>query len=203
MKLIASLTSPYARKIRVMLAEKKLPFELVVDSPWEPTSTVPEINPLGKVPVLITDDGETFFDSPVLAGWLETLSVAPRLVPADPLEAVRVRQLEALADGIIDAVVIIVREGRRPEAQRSDEVVARQLQAIERGLDRFEQLATGRSWLHGDGMSLGDIAAGVMLGFIELRLPQVDWRNGRAALNALADRLFERDSFRDTLPPAG
>ena len=203
MKLVASLTSPYARKIRVMLAEKKLPFELVVDSPWEPTSTVPEINPLGKVPVLITDDGETFFDSPVLAGWLETLSVAPRLVPADPLEAVRVRQLEALADGIIDAVVIIVREGRRPEAQRSDEVVARQLQAIERGLDRFEQLATGRSWLHGDGMSLGDIAAGVMLGFIELRLPQVDWRSGRTALSALADRLFERDSFRDTLPPAG
>lgn len=203
MKLVASLTSPYARKIRVMLAEKQLPFELVVDSPWEPTSTVPEINPLGKVPVLITDDGETFFDSPVIAGWLETLSAAPRLVPADPLEAVRVRQLEALADGITDAVVIIVREGRRAEAQRSEEVVARQLQAIERGLDRFEQLATGRSWLHGDGMSLGDIAAGVMLGFIELRLPQADWRSGRTALSALADRLFERDSFRDTLPPAG
>lgn len=203
MKLVASLTSPYARKIRVMLAEKQLPFELVVDSPWEPTSTVPEINPLGKVPVLITDDGETFFDSPVIAGWLETLSAAPRLVPADPLEAVRVRQLEALADGITDAVVIIVREGRRTEAQRSEEVVARQLQAIERGLDRFEQLATGRCWLHGDGMSLGDIAAGVMLGFIELRLPQVDWRSGRTALSALADRLFERDSFRDTLPPAG
>lgn len=203
MELVASLTSPYARKIRVMLAEKQLPFELVVDSPWEPTSTVPEINPLGKVPVLITDDGETFFDSPVIAGWLETLSAAPRLVPADPLEAVRVRQLEALADGITDAVVIIVREGRRAEAQRSEEVVARQLQAIERGLDRFEQLATGRSWLHGDGMSLGDIAAGVMLGFIELRLPQADWRSGRTALSALADRLFERDSFRDTLPPAG
>lgn len=203
MKVVASLTSPYARKIRVMLAEKQLPFELVVDSPWEPTSTIPEINPLGKVPVLITDEGEAFFDSPVIAGWIENLSAPPRLVPADPVEAVRVRQLEALADGITDAAVIIVREGRRAEAQRSEEVVARQLQAIERGLDRFEQLATGRNWLHGDNMSLGDVATGVMLGFLELRLPQVDWRNGRPALSALGDRLFERASFRDTVPPAG
>lgn len=203
MKLVASLTSPYARKIRVMLAEKKLPFELVVDSPWEPTSTIPEINPLGKVPVLVTDEGEVFFDSPVIAGWIENLAAAPRLLPADPVEAVRVRQLEALADGITDAAVIIVREGRRPEDKRSEDVVARQLQAIERGLDRFEQLATGRNWLHGDGMSLGDVATGVMLGFVDLRLPQVDWRSNRPALAALADRLFERPSFTDTVPPAG
>ncbi|MDX5445354.1 MAG: glutathione S-transferase [Zoogloeaceae bacterium] len=203
MKLVASLTSPYARKIRVMLAEKKLPFELVVDSPWEPTSTVPEINPLGKVPVFVTDEGETFFDSPVIAGWIENLSAAPRLLPADPVESVRVRQLEALADGITDAAVIIVREGRRPEAQRSEEVVARQMQAIERGLDRLEQLATGRSWLHGDAISLGDVAAGVMLGFVDLRLPQLGWRDTRPALAALAERLFARPSFADTVPPAG
>lgn len=203
MKLVASLTSPYARKIRVMLAEKKLPFELVVDSPWEPTSTIPEINPLGKVPVLVTDEGDVFFDSPVIAGWIENLAAVPRLLPADPVEAVRVRQFEALADGITDAAVIIVREGRRPEAQRSEEVVTRQLQAIERGLDRFEQLATGRRWLHGDNMSLGDVATGVMLGFVDLRLPQVDWRNNRPELAALADRLFERPSFADTVPPAG
>lgn len=203
MKLVASLTSPYARKIRIMLAEKKQPFELVVDSPWEPTSTVPEVNPLGKVPVLITDDGETFFDSPVIAGWIETLSIAPRLIPADPLEAVRVRQLEALADGITDAAVVIVREGRRPQAQQSESVVARQLQAIERGLDRLDQLATGRHWLQGDSMSLGDISVGVMLGFLELRLPQLDWKQGRPALEMLGERLFERSSFVDTIPPAG
>lgn len=203
MKLVASLTSPYARKIRIMLAEKKQPFELVVDSPWEPTSTVPEVNPLGKVPVLITDDGETFFDSPVIAGWIETLSIAPRLIPADPLEAVRVRQLEALADGITDAAVVIVREGRRPQAQQSESVVARQLQAIERGLDRLDQLATGRHWLQGDSMSLGDISVGVMLGFLELRLPQLDWKQGRPALEMLGERLFERSSFADTIPPAG
>lgn len=203
MKLVATPTSPYARKIRVMLAEKKLNFELVVDSPWEPTSTVPEVNPLGKVPVLITDDGEVFFDSPVIAGWIENLSAAPRLIPADAVEAVRVRQLEALADGITDAVVVVVLEGRRPEALRSADVVARQLQKVERGLDRLDELATGRNWLHGDAMSLGDIAVGVMIGFIELRLPQLHWQNGRHNLEALIARLFERESFADTVPPAG
>lgn len=203
MRLVASLTSPYARKIRVMLAEKQLPFDLVVDAPWEPTSTVPEINPLGKVPVLVTDDGEVFFDSPVIAGWIETLSAVPRLIPADPLEAVRVRQLEALADGITDAVVTVVLEGRRPEAHRSEAVVARQLQKIERGLNRLDQIASGRTWLHGDGISLGDIAAGCLLGFIELRLPQLDWKHERPALAALGGRLFARPSFVDTVPPAG
>lgn len=203
MKLVATLTSPYARKIRVMLAEKQLPFELVVDSPWEPTSTIPEVNPLGKVPVLVTDEGEAFFDSPVIAGWLETFTAAPRLIPADPAEAVRVRQFEALADGITDAVVAVVLEGRRPESLRSEDVVARQLQKVERGLDRLDELAMGRNWLHGDAMSLGDIAVGAMVGFIELRLPQFNWQNGRSNLTALITRLFERPSFADTVPPAG
>lgn len=203
MKLFASLTSPYARKIRVALAEKGLPFELVVDSPWESNTRIPEINPLGKVPALITDDGECFYDSPVIASLIETFNAEPRLIPADPLEAVRVRQLEALADGIADAIVTIVIESRRPEAQRSAAVVERQTQKMLRGLDRLEQLATGHSWLHGNLMSLGDIATAVMLAFLELRLPHIDWREGRPALTALAERMFARQSFRDTIPPAG
>ena len=99
MKLLASLTSPYARKIRIVLAEKALPFELVVDSPWEANTRIPELNPLGKVPVLVADSGETFFDSPVIAGYLDTLGAPPALLPGDALDAVRVRQTEALADG--------------------------------------------------------------------------------------------------------
>ena len=105
MKLLASLTSPYARKIRVILAEKALPFELVVDSPWEANTRIPELNPLGKVPVLVADSGETFFDSPVIAGYLDTLGAPPALLPGDALDAVRVRQTEALADGVTDAAV--------------------------------------------------------------------------------------------------
>ena len=118
MKLLASLTSPYARKIRIVLAEKALPFELVVDSPWEANTRVPEVNPLGKVPVLVADSGETFFDSPVIAGYLETVGALPALLPTDALDAVRVRQTEALADGVTDAAVTALLESRRPDGER-------------------------------------------------------------------------------------
>jgi len=201
MKLFASLTSPYARKIRILLAEKRLPFELVVDSPWEANTLVPDVNPLGKVPALITDDGEVFFDSPVIAGYLETLDASPAMLPEDRLAAVRVRQIEALADGVIDAAVATVLEARRPEAQRSETEVARQIDKIERSLAELERRADGRQWLHGDGISLGDVAVGVALGYLDLRRPELDWRARNPRLAALAERLFARASFVDTKPP--
>lgn len=201
MKLFASLTSPYARKIRILLAEKRLPFELVVDSPWEANTLVPDVNPLGKVPALITDDGEVFFDSPVIAGYLETLDALPAMLPEDRLAAVRVRQIEALADGVIDAAVATVLEARRPEAQRSETEVVRQIDKIERSLAELERRADGRQWLHGDSISLGDVAVGVALGYLDLRRPELDWRARNPRLAALAERLFARASFVDTKPP--
>jgi glutathione S-transferase len=203
MKLFASLTSPYARKIRIILAEKALPFDLVVDSPWEANTRVPDINPLGKVPALVTDEGEAFFDSPVIAGYLETLDASPRLLPAQPLEAVRVRQTEALADGITDAAVTALLESRRPDGERSDTVIARQMDKIGRGLDLLEARAAGHEWLHGERYGLGDIATGVALGYLDLRFPQTAWRDNHPALKAMAERLFARPSFASTVPPAG
>jgi glutathione S-transferase len=203
MKLFASLTSPYARKIRIVLAEKGLPYELVVDSPWEANTRVPELNPLGKVPALVTDDGEVFFDSPVIAGYLETLNAAPHLLPQQPIDAVRVRQLEALADGVTDAAVTLVLESRRPDTQRSDEEIARQMGKIERAMAELERRAAGRQWLHGDALTLGDVAVGAALAYLDLRQPQYDWRPGHAALAALALRLFARPSFTETKPPVG
>ncbi|KAI5913153.1 glutathione S-transferase [Thauera sp. 2A1] len=203
MKLFASLTSPYARKIRVILAEKALHFELVVDSPWEANTRVPTVNPLGKVPALVTDAGDIFFDSPVIAGYLETLDAAPRLLPADALAAVRVRQNEALADGITDAAVAALLESRRPDGERSEREIARQLEKVERALVELERRATDRDWLNGDRMQLGDVAAGCALGYLDLRFPKIDWRGRHAALAALAARLFARPSFTTTVPPAG
>ncbi|MDD2873304.1 MAG: glutathione S-transferase N-terminal domain-containing protein, partial [Azoarcus sp.] len=130
MKLLASLTSPYARKIRILLAEKSLPFELVVDSPWEANTRVPDVNPLGKVPALVLDSGEVFFDSPVVAGYLETLDAAPALIPTGGIERVRVRQTEALADGILDAAVVAFLESKRPPEQQSAVIIERQLDKI-------------------------------------------------------------------------
>ncbi|THF64055.1 glutathione S-transferase [Pseudothauera nasutitermitis] len=203
MKLFASLTSPYARKIRILLAEKALLCELVVDSPWEANTRIPTVNPLGKVPVLITDDGETFFDSPVIAGYLETLDAPPAMLPADRLEAVRVRQNEALADGITDAAVAALLESRRPDGQRSGAEIARQQDKIERSLAELERRLDGRPWLHGDALSLADVSAGVALAYLDLRHPDVDWRTRHPGLRAYAERLFARPSFAASVPPVG
>lgn len=203
MKLLASLTSPYARKIRVVLAEKKLPFELVVDSPWEANTHVPTLNPLGKVPVLVADDGETFFDSPVIVGYLETLGAEPRLLPAEPLACVRARQAEALADGITDAAVTALLESRRPDGERSAREIERQHDKIERGLVELEARVGSRRGFDGATLQIGDVAAGCALGYLDLRFPTLDWRGRHPALATYAARLLARPSFVDTTPPAG
>ncbi|HJV26551.1 MAG TPA: glutathione S-transferase [Aromatoleum sp.] len=201
MKLFASLTSPYARKIRILLAEKGLPFELVVDSPWEANTRIPTVNPLGKVPALVTDDGETFFDSPVIAAYIETLDSGLPLLPKDPLQAVRVRQIEALADGLIDAAVLAVLESRRPTGQRSDMEIDRQIEKVDRSVDELERRAASREWMHGDTMSLADISVAVALGYLDLRFPDHEWRSAHPALAALAAHMFARPSFATTKPP--
>ena len=203
MKLLASLTSPYARKIRIVLDEKGLPFELVVDSPWEANTRIPELNPLGKVPVLIADSGETFFDSPVIAGYLETLDTAPALLPTSGLDAVRVRQTEALADGVTDAAVAALLESRRPDGERSDREIARQKDKIDRGLAELERRLDDRHWFNGNAMQLGDIAAAVALGYLDLRFPDLDWRGRHPGLVPFAERMYGRESFKRTQPPAG
>ncbi|MCK2087664.1 glutathione S-transferase [Thauera aromatica] len=203
MKLLASLTSPYARKIRIILAEKALPFELVIDSPWEANTRIPSLNPLGKVPVLITDTDEAFFDSPVIASYLETLGAAPALLPADALEAVRVRQTEALADGVADAAVAALLESRRPDGERSEREIAHQFGKVERGLSELERRLGERPWFNGDTMQLGDIAVAAALGYLDLRFPDFDWRGRHPGLQPFAERLFARASFATTQAPAG
>jgi glutathione S-transferase len=139
----------------------------------------------------------------VVAGYLETLNVSPHLLPHDPLERVRVRQMEALADGVTDAAVTALLESRRPDAQRSDEVIARQMDKVARGLDELERRAAGRTWLHGDAIGLGDIAVGVALAYLDLRFPHYLWRDGHPLLAAFGERMFARASFTDTRPPVG
>lgn len=131
MKLIGSYTSPFVRKISVILLEKRIPFEFVNESPYSESNGVARYNPLGKVPALVTDDGECWFDSPVIAQYLELLGVAPPMIPADPRAALRMRQLEALADGVMEAAQALVREKARPGAQQSEQ----------------ELPASGRKWL--------------------------------------------------------
>lgn len=202
MKLIASRTSPYVRKIHVLLLEKGLPFEFVNDPPWEAGNHVADVNPLGKVPALVADDGEVFFDSPVIADYLETLGHHAPQLPATPLEAVHVHQLEALADGITDAAVVWLMETRRPADKQDATVIERQRGKVERGLAVLEKQIAGRDWLYAHGISRADIAVGCGLLWLDFRLPQFDWRTGHPQLTAHVAKLASRASFSQTVPVA-
>lgn len=201
MKLVASLTSPYARKIRVVLAEKGLPFELEVDIPWLADTRVPGYNPLGKVPALVADDGEVWFDSPVIAEYLDTLA-GPALLPADRLAALPVRQAEALADGITDAAVAAFLEGMRPAERQDPASIERQLGKIHRGLAALEQRLAQRKGLGGEALTIADIAAGCTLGYLDFRFAHLGWRAAHPQLAAWADGLLARPSFTASAPPA-
>jgi glutathione S-transferase len=201
MKLIASLTSPYARKVRIVLAEKKIDCPIEVDIPWNADSRVPDYNPLGKVPVLELDDGMPLYDSRVIVEYLDNVSPVSRLLPEGNRQLILTRRWEALADGIIDAAVAIVLEQRRPASQQSAEWIDRQRGKIERGLATLSADLGERHWCHGDAYSLADIAVGCCLGYLDFRFPVIDWKTQYPNLEALQTRLEARQSFIDTKPP--
>lgn len=201
MKLITSLTSPFARKIRVLLLEKDIPCELVVDIPWNADTQVPHYNPLGKVPVLLTDSGRAIYDSPIIAEYLDTVVSTPLFLPEDRRRAIEVKQLEALADGVIDACVTIFLERKRPPERQDMEWIDRQQGKIEHGLQALENNLNGSRYLLGDQLTLGDIATACALGYLDFRFPDIDWRSEHPRLLAYAEQLFSRPSFVKTRPP--
>jgi glutathione S-transferase len=203
MKLIASLTSPYARKVRVTLAEKKIECDLVEESPWAAETTVSSYNPLGKVPVLVLDDGTTLFDSRVIVDYLDTVSPVSRLIPEPNRQRILVKRWEALADGICDAAAAIVVERKRPASKQNKEWLERQRRKIDLALRELAQELGERPWCNGESYSLADIATGCALGYLDLRHPDVDWRSNYGNLVKLTEKLSKRPSFAETAPPAG
>jgi glutathione S-transferase len=200
MRLLGSHASPYARKVRAFAVEKgiDLPFEAA--NPMAADSGVPAFNPLGKVPVLVLDDGTSLYDSRVIVEYLDGLGGGPPLIPA--AERVAVRKLEALADGVLDAGVLIRLESLRNEGERSAAWVERQSGKVRRGLAALAADLGAREWLAGGRLTLADIACGACLGWLSFRLPQFDWARDHAALAALAQRLAARPSFASTEPSA-
>ena len=201
MKLIASLTSPFARKVRIALAEKRIEYALVEESPWTDDNPVTRYSPLGKIPVLVLDDGSTLFDSRVIVEYLDTVSPVSRLIPEPSRQRIAVRRWEALADGICEAAATIVVEHRRPLRQQSKSWVARQQSKVALGIVELAEDLGERTWCSGDAYSLADIAVGCALGYLDLRHPDVDWRDAHLNLAQLADKLAKRPSFADTVPP--
>jgi len=200
LKLIASRTSPYTRKVRVALADKKFEFELVELSPWTPDNPVLGYSPLGKVPVLVLDDGTHLYDSRVIVEYLDTVSPVSRLIPEPARQRIAVRRIEALADGICDAGIAIALEGRRPPEQRSDDWIARQRAKVEAGVDALADELADRTWFHGDAYTLADLAAGCALGYLAFRAQMLGFAHDHPNLRKFMERLERRGSFAETAP---
>lgn len=198
MKLIGTVTSPYTRKVRVALAEKRMECEFIVDSPNTPDSVIARYNPLGKIPVLVLDDDNTIFDSRVIVEHLDNATPGNRLIPAEKRPRILVRRWEALADGCTDAAIALVNEKKKPAVQQSPEWITRQQGKVDRALQAMADDLAARPWCAGDFFTLADIAVGCCLGWLELRLPDLPWRRSYPNLARLADKLAQRQSFRDT-----
>jgi glutathione S-transferase len=207
MKLIGSLTSPYVRKVRIVMAEKKLDYQLVLEDVWA-SDAIMKVNPLGKVPCLVMEGQDSItgavFDSRVIVEYVDTLSPVGKLIPERGRERTEVRTWEALADGLLDASILSRLEqtwsGRTPE-QRSELWVQRQMDKV---LAALKAMSTGlgeKPWCSGNHFSLADISVGCALGYLDFRFPAIDWRGEHANLARLYDKLSQRPSFADTLPP--
>lgn len=205
MKLIGSLTSPYVRKVRIVLAEKKLDYQLTLDNVWSPDSTVQSYNPLGKVPCLLVDESAlldgALFDSRVIVEYLDTMSPVSRLIPQSGRERATVKCWEALSDGVLDAAVTIVKEKQRLPEQISQEWINRQLGKIHASLKAMSEALQDQGYCTGINYSLADIAVGCALGYLDFRFSEIDWRTPYPNLERLHKKLSARASFADTQPP--
>lgn len=200
MKLVTSLTTPYGRKVRIVLLEKKIPFQLQVENPWLPDSKIAEFNPLGKVPVLVLEDGVSVFDSRVIVEYLDHLTPIAHLIPSEARSRMVVRGVEALADGITDAAVAVYLERKRLSEQQSADWLTLQEKTLFRGLEALSEALGEKPWFLGTAMTLADIASGCALGYLNLRFPEIHWREAHPNLAKLSDKLAERASFKETAP---
>ena len=199
MKLLGVDRSPYARKVRIVLEEKGIPYEYVQARPSTPDSPVPAYNPLAKIPVLVTDAGKGIYDSPVIVEYLDGLKPAPRLIPEAFEARIEVKRWEALGDGITDATVLVSHDKER---RQDEDWHKKQRLKIERGLAAMEKELGSAEFCYGERFSLADIAAGYALGYLDAALPQIAWREAHPNLARLAERLAQRESFKRTTQAA-
>jgi len=203
MKLIGSNTSPYVRKVRVVMAEKKLDYDFVLEDVWSDDTHITQSNPLGKVPCLIMEGGEAVFDSRVIVEYFDALSPVGKLIPPLGRERAEVKTWEALADGVLDAAILARLEATwkgRTKAQRSQAWIDRQLDKVNAALASMSKGLGDQAYCTGVHFTLADIAVGVALSYLGFRFPEIAWRESNPNLAKLHDKLVQRQSFIDTQP---
>ena len=202
-KLISALPSPFARKVRIALLEKGIPFQLQTEMPWESTTTIPTYNPLEKLPVLVPEDGRpAIYDSRFIMEWLEVKHPDPPLMPTITDDQLFARQVEVVTDGACDAYLMALFENKRGEDKRSQLWEDRQMRKVNGGLKALA------SWVKdADGEPLirgrfghADIAAGSLLGYLNHRAPELKWKQQYPHLAEYWERLEERESFKASVP---
>lgn len=203
MKLLGSTSSPYVRKVRVVMAEKKLDYAFVTEDVWAADTTISQSNPLGKVPCLIMEGAEALFDSRVIVEYLDTLSPVGKLIPTVGRERAEIKTWEALADGLLDAALLARLEATwdgRTKAQRSQAWIDRQLGKIDMTVKAMSKGLGEKPYCGGIHLTLADVAVGCALGYLDFRFPELDWRTDHPNLVRLFEKLMLRASFADTVP---
>jgi glutathione S-transferase len=201
MKLLAALISPYTRKVRVVLAEKKIECEMQIVDVMPADNPVNAHNPLGKIPTLILDDGTALYDSRVIVEFLDSVSPISRLIPESTRDRVAVRRWEALADGVLDAGLLVRYESLRDKKEQSKGWTEKQLARMKRGMEQISKELGERAYCHADRYSLADIALACCMGWLDFRKPGgVDWRKDYPAVARHYDKMMERPVFADTIP---
>ena len=200
-KIIVSLTSPYARKVRIVALEKKIDFEMIVDVPWNEDTGVIKLNPLGKVPVLITNEGVALYDSRVIVEYLDSFGEV-NLLPTQFGEKIVVKQIEALADGVMDASLCIFAERKkRPKDLQYQWWIDRQFSKIHRSLIELSKIINDKTYFHGETLSVADIAVASALGYVGLRFSDdFSWTLEYPTLAEFYSRVMKRPSFNSTVP---
>jgi glutathione S-transferase len=203
MKLLGSTSSPYVRKVRVVMAEKKLEYTFVTEDVWGADTSISQSNPLGKIPCLVMEGAEALFDSRVIVEYLDTLSPVGKLIPAVGRERAEIKTWEALSDGLMDAAILARLEATWPgrtKAQRSNAWIERQMAKVNDAVKAMDRGLGDKPYCTGIHLSLADIAVGCALGYLDFRFPQLPWRTDYPNLVRLHDKLLQRPSFADTVP---
>ena len=201
-RLLASLTSPYVRKVRIVMAEKRIDYHLELEDVWAPDTRINEANPLGKVPCLIMEDGGAVFDSRVICEYLDGMTPVAKLIPPSGRERAEVRTWEALADGVIDAAILVrLEQTQRPPEQQGKGWIERQMGKVHAGVAAMSRGLGEKSWCNGQAYSLADIAVGCALGYLDFRFGSIGWRGKYPGLGRHYEKLAARPSFVDTQPP--